>query len=51
MQGLKDYITLSKDFPLYEITSAGVTVRFSEGSEVEGSLLVDTDGARSRVRK
>ena len=51
VRGLEEYVEFGKDFSAYETTPSGVTVRFSDGSQVEGSLLVGADGASSRVRK
>ena len=51
MRGLEEYVEFGKDFSAYEITPSGVTIRFSDGTEAQGSLLVGADGASSRVRK
>ena len=51
LQGLEEHITFGKKFVSYEITDRGVTAKFDDGVEVEGSLLVGADGARSNVRK
>ncbi len=51
MRGLEEYVEFGKEFSAYEISSSGVTVRFHDGSEAHGSLLVGADGAGSKVRK
>lgn len=51
MRGLEEYVEFGKDFSAYEITPSGVNLRFSDGSQAEGSLLVGADGASSKVRK
>ena len=50
-QGLEEHIAFGKKFVSYEVTERGVAVKFGDGSEVEGSLLVGADGARSNIRK
>ncbi|KAM3578370.1 hypothetical protein VKS41_009116 [Umbelopsis sp. WA50703] len=42
-------INWNKKFKEYELTDQGVTVRFEDGHETKGSLLVGADGAKSRV--
>lgn len=51
MRGLEEFVEFGKEFSTYEITPSGVTVRFSDGSEAQGPILVGADGASSRVRK
>ena len=51
MRRLEGYVEFGKEFEGFETTAAGVRVRFSNDSEVEGCLLVGADGAGSRVRK
>ena len=51
MRGLEEYVEFGKDFVGFETTAEGVKVRFAEGSEIEGSLLVGTDAQDQRVRK
>lgn len=42
-------IQWNKRFKEYELTDDGVIVRFEDGSETTGDILVGADGARSRV--
>ena len=50
-EGLEEFVVFGKEFLAYEsVPEGGVKVRFSDGSEVLGSLLVGADGARSRVK-
>ncbi|MCJ1455672.1 hypothetical protein MMC28_006028 [Mycoblastus sanguinarius] len=51
IRGLEEYVEYGKEFSSYEIMPSGVTVKFGDGSEAEGSLLVGADGARSRIRR
>ena len=51
VRGLEEHIQFAKGFSSYEVTPTGVTVRFSDGTEVQGSLVVGADGGWSRVRK
>ncbi|MCJ1385531.1 hypothetical protein MMC17_008654 [Xylographa soralifera] len=50
-RGLEDYVEFGKEFLSYQKSPMGVAVRFSDGCEVQGSLLVGADGARSRVKR
>ena len=51
VRGLEEYLEFGKEFSSYEITQAGVTVKFRDGSHAEGVLLVGADGIGSHVRK
>jgi 2-polyprenyl-6-methoxyphenol hydroxylase-like FAD-dependent oxidoreductase len=49
---LEPYIDLGREFVSYETHEGGiVTVKFADGSDASGCLLVGADGARSRVSK
>ncbi|KAI0379278.1 hypothetical protein F5Y04DRAFT_260085 [Hypomontagnella monticulosa] len=48
--GIEDAIEYEKEFAAYEIVGEQVLVRFKDGSEARGKLLVGADGIRSRVR-
>ena len=50
-QGLEELIEYNKEFVRYEITSSGVKVSFSDGTQVQGCLLAGADGARSRIKR
>jgi 2-polyprenyl-6-methoxyphenol hydroxylase-like FAD-dependent oxidoreductase len=49
--GLEPYTEFNRDFVRYDITDSGVSVRFKDGSEVQGRLVVGADGTWSRVRR
>ena len=50
-EGLEDFVSFRKEFLGYEsVPEGGVKVRFSDESEVLGSLLVGADGTSSRVK-
>lgn len=53
MHGLEEYVEFGKAFESYPMDPAGsgVLVRFSDGSEVTGRLVVCADGASSKVKK
>lgn len=49
--GQDDQVKFGKTFTRYEITDAGVTAHFSDGTTAQGTLLVGVDGITSLVRK
>ncbi|KAK4550318.1 hypothetical protein LTR36_003285 [Oleoguttula mirabilis] len=52
LQGLEGLTEFGKEYEHYEQDGEGaVTVTFTDGSSIEGSLLVGADGAWSRVRQ
>ncbi len=51
MSGLEPFVEFGRGFKEYEQTPTGVKVRFTDGKEVEGSLLVGADGTKSGVKK
>lgn len=51
IRGVESFVEYGREFSSYEVTPSGVIVRFADGGEAEGSLLVGADGWRSGVRK
>lgn len=51
LSGMDDIVHFDKKFVRYEDHGDSVTVFFSDGSSVTGSVLVGADGANSLVRK
>jgi 2-polyprenyl-6-methoxyphenol hydroxylase-like FAD-dependent oxidoreductase len=51
MIGLENDVEFGKEVRGYDITPEGVVLRFDDGSEATGSLVVGADGARSKVKK
>jgi 2-polyprenyl-6-methoxyphenol hydroxylase-like FAD-dependent oxidoreductase len=51
VSGLEPYIEFSREFVRYDVTDSGVSVRFKDGSKVEGRLVVGADGTWSRCRR
>jgi 2-polyprenyl-6-methoxyphenol hydroxylase-like FAD-dependent oxidoreductase len=51
IRGLEEFVEFGKDFEGFKTTSDGVVVKFSDGTEVKGSILVGADGTKSKIRK
>jgi len=51
MSNLEPFVDFGREFLGYEITDFGVRVRFRDGGEVDGRLVVGADGTWSRVRQ
>ncbi|KAJ5806685.1 hypothetical protein N7474_010277 [Penicillium riverlandense] len=51
IHGIEDFVQFGKEFSSYTTSDRGVKVRFMDGSEQEGSLIVGADGAFSRIRQ
>jgi 2-polyprenyl-6-methoxyphenol hydroxylase-like FAD-dependent oxidoreductase len=51
VSGLEPYLEFGREFVSYDIIDSGVIVRFKDGSEVKGRLLIGADGTWSRVRR
>lgn len=51
MEGVGQNIHFGKTFRSYSESTDGVTVKFTDGSEVMGSALIGADGTWSRVRQ
>jgi 2-polyprenyl-6-methoxyphenol hydroxylase-like FAD-dependent oxidoreductase len=49
--GLESYTEFGREFVNYTMTESGVSVKFKDGTEVEGRLLIGADGAHSRIRR
>jgi 2-polyprenyl-6-methoxyphenol hydroxylase-like FAD-dependent oxidoreductase len=49
--GIEDAIEYQKDFSSYQVDENGVHVSFSDGSLQHGSILVGSDGIKSKVRR
>lgn len=51
MDGIEQHVHFGKAFESYCETDGGITVRFTDDSEVAGLALIGTDGTWSRVRQ
>ncbi|MCJ1326149.1 hypothetical protein MMC10_002813 [Thelotrema lepadinum] len=50
-KGLEADVTFNKEIVSYELEDDGVSVNFSDGESMEGSLLVGADGSWSKIRR
>src|SRR6201992_3355242 len=51
VSGLEPYLEFGREFTSYDTVDSGIIVRFKDGSEAKGRLLVGADGTWSRVRR
>jgi 2-polyprenyl-6-methoxyphenol hydroxylase-like FAD-dependent oxidoreductase len=51
IRGLESFIEFGKEFEKFKTTPEGIIVKFGDGTEVTGSILVGADGAKSKARK
>jgi 2-polyprenyl-6-methoxyphenol hydroxylase-like FAD-dependent oxidoreductase len=50
-RGIENLIEFGKEFEKFDPKPEGVILRFTDGTEVKGSILVGADGTRSKIRK
>ncbi|KAF5574406.1 FAD NAD(P)-binding domain-containing protein [Fusarium pseudocircinatum] len=51
LEGIEDHVTFGRKYHSFTDGHEGITVHFSDGPDVQGSLLIGADGVWSRVRQ